>query len=112
MTQRGKRRSSIVNVSQDGLSVLIEGNRHFLNWDAVGSVTGGVSKRDDNQVFIAFTIDGTCDERILLITENDPAWDDLVEALHIGLPIAPLQAWAAGIAAFPGVYTLYERSPR
>lgn len=99
----------IVAISEDGLSVLLDGERHFINWNAVSSVSGGVSKRDE-MLFVSIGINGEDGERALLIAEREPLWADLTKFLHVGLPIAPLQAWATGMASFPGVYSLYQRA--
>ena len=100
----------IVGVSEGGLTVRIDGEDHFMSWAMVSSITGGASKRDGNMVFVAIGIDGEDGERSLIVPENDPIWTKLIALLHVGLPIAPLEAWATGIAAFPGAYTLYRRS--
>ena len=99
----------IAGVSEDGLMVSLDNRLHFVSWTMVSSITGGVSKRDDNLVFVAIGIDGEDGERLLLVAQNDPIWANLAELLHVGLPIAPLKAWTTGITAFPGAYTLYRR---
>ncbi|WP_162928302.1 hypothetical protein [Sphingopyxis terrae] len=100
----------LVSVSESGLSVRINGKRHSITWAKVSSIAAGASKRDGNLVFVAIGIDGEDGERSLIVGENDPIWIDLLALLHVCLPVAPLEAWAAGIAAIPGAYTLYRRS--
>lgn len=100
----------VAGVSEDGLSVTLDGEQRLISWAMVSGITGGVSKRDGNIVFMAIGIDAEDGERSLLVAENDPIWIDLVKLLHVGLPIAPLEAWATGIASFPGAYTLYQRA--
>lgn len=103
------RLTHIVAISEDGLSVLLDGERHFLSWNAVSSVSGGLSKRDEMLV-VSIGIDSEDGERAFLIAEGDPLWADLTQFLHVGLPIAPLEAWAMGMASFPGAYQLYKRA--
>ena len=100
----------IAGVCEKGLTLSHGPTCRFFSWARVSSVMGGVSKDDGLIVFVAIGIDDDYDgERILLVSERDSIWADLVKILHLGLPVAPLDAWAKGIAAFPGAYTLYER---
>lgn len=99
----------IAGISEDGISMVIEGEQRLIGWSAVSGITSAVSKRDDDMVFVAITIDAADGERCLLVAQDDPIWTELVELLHLCLPVAPLDAWAAGTAAFPGAYTLYRR---
>ncbi|WP_030541604.1 hypothetical protein [Sphingobium sp. DC-2] len=99
----------IAGISEDGISVMIDGEQRLMGWSAVSGITSGVSKRDDNMVFVAIAIDAADGERSLLVAQDHPIWTELVELLHLCLPVAPLEAWAAGTAAFPGAYTLYRR---
>lgn len=103
--------AQILAASEDGLSAIIEGVRQLLSWQEISSISGGTSKRDDNLLFLSIGIDDNHGERVILVCENEPVWQDLLEHLHVALPVAPLEAWAMGSAAFPGAYTLYRRQP-
>lgn len=100
----------IAGIAEEGLSVVVDGEERLMAWDAVSGITSGVSTRDDNMVFVAIAIDAIDGERSLLVTQQDPVWRELCALLHICLPVAPLDAWATGTAAFPGAYPLYRRS--
>lgn len=59
---------------------------------------------------VSIGIDDADGERAFLVAECEPLWADLTKFLHVGLPVAPLEAWAVGMVSFPGVYLLYQRA--
>ena len=97
----GRQRNEIVDATERGLSLQIDGREEAASWSAVTGVSAGRAKLDHNSDRWIF----------VLAIEIEPVWLPLTAILHTALPnIDAFDAWGTELATASASLELYTRT--
>lgn len=108
-------RNTIKDASEQELILVIEGCETSVPWSVVTGVSAGRAKLHRNSetwiLLLAFEIEWDGRDRLLLVSEVEPAWLPLTAILHVALPeIAPFEVWGAELVTATAPIELYQRA--
>ena len=111
----GRQRNEIVDATERGLSLQIDGREEAASWSAVTGVSAGRAKLDRNSdrwVFVlASEIELGGEEHLFIVGEIEPVWLLLTAILHTALPnIDAFDAWGTALATASASLELYTRT--
>ena len=111
----GRQRNEIVDATERGLSLQIDGREEAASWSAVTGVSAGRAKLDRNSdrwVFVlASEIELGGEEHLFIVGEIEPVWLLLTAILHTSLPnIDAFDAWGTALAKASAPLELYTRT--
>lgn len=110
------RRNEVVDATEDGLELQIDGHAVTAAWSAVTGVSGGRAKLDRKSgiwiLVLAVEVETENRERLFIVGETERAWLPRTSILHIALPgIEPFETWGPSLLTASAPLEIYARHP-
>lgn len=99
-------RNTIVGIEDAGLRVSVGERAEVRPWPTIDVITAALVPNGDASIFVLAA--GFLDGRALVLGEVEPAWREVIEALHLYLPgVEPFTEWGPRLVQHPGIVVLY-----